>query len=247
MGSFERQQRTMDKIERPFIRDIVIEKNRFIEEQAHKVYNTRRISDDDYAKHKSNMMNIFAKYYSKTIEQFYSLIEGTTKKSLYNLETKQRDWVLFLVEWINERGGVAAQQTSTTTRDDIQKALLSAISSEEALTERSLVQKVLAVKGFSQFRARAIARTETHGAAMWASRRTANKIQIDTGIEMVKVWNAVEDERTRISHAGVDGQRRLMSQDFNVGGVKMDRPGDPKGGAGNVINCRCVLTYEPRE
>jgi hypothetical protein len=34
-----------------------------------------------------------------------------------------------------------------------------------------------------------------------------------------------------------------MNEDFIVGGVPMEYAGDPKGGASNVINCRCVIIY----
>jgi len=144
------------------------------------------------------------------------------------------------------RGGRAAIQTSSTTRDDILGALLALLTSEEAIPEQTFIERILKTKMFSPFRARTIARTETHGAAMYASKNTAIKIASETGTELVKQWNSVEDDRTRIDHSIVNGQKRLMDQDFNVGGFKMDRPSDPRGGAGNVINCRCVMTYERR-
>ena len=34
-----------------------------------------------------------------------------------------------------------------------------------------------------------------------------------------------------------------MDEDVIVGGVPMSYAGDPKGGAANVINCRCVVVY----
>ena len=32
-------------------------------------------------------------------------------------------------------------------------------------------------------------------------------------------------------------------EDFDVGGAKMQFPGDRKGGPNNVINCRCALGW----
>ena len=32
-------------------------------------------------------------------------------------------------------------------------------------------------------------------------------------------------------------------EDFDINGTPMSFPSDPKGGAKNVINCRCVLVY----
>ena len=34
-----------------------------------------------------------------------------------------------------------------------------------------------------------------------------------------------------------------MEEDFIVGGVPMEYAGDPRGGAKNVINCRCAVIY----
>ena len=34
-----------------------------------------------------------------------------------------------------------------------------------------------------------------------------------------------------------------MDEDFDIGGSPMNHAGDPKGGAKNVVNCRCVIVY----
>ena len=60
---------------------------------------------------------------------------------------------------------------------------------------------------------------------------------------MKKKWVSVSDDRTRSAHAEIQGQTRNMDEDFDVGGTKMKHPGDPRGGAANVINCRCVVVY----
>lgn len=58
------------------------------------------------------------------------------------------------------------------------------------------------------------------------------------------VWNAVMDERTRDDHADADQQVVNLGDPFEVGGEELMYPGDPAGSDGNVINCRCWLTYE---
>ena len=60
---------------------------------------------------------------------------------------------------------------------------------------------------------------------------------------MLKKWVATNDARTRTAHAQANGQTVDMSEDFTVGGVPMGFAGDSKGGAKNVINCRCVIVY----
>lgn len=95
----------------------------------------------------------------------------------------------------------------------------------------------------SRVRAERIARTETHVAAETGQFETA----VNSGLDLVKTWVAVEDARTRPAHAAADGQF-VPDLDglFTVGGEKLRYPGDPNGSPGNIINCRCVCIYEPR-
>ena len=42
-------------------------------------------------------------------------------------------------------------------------------------------------------------------------------------------------------------QRRVgQSERFNVSGEMLSFPGDPKGRAGNVVNCRCTVAIVPK-
>jgi len=58
------------------------------------------------------------------------------------------------------------------------------------------------------------------------------------GADMVKQWDSTLDSRTRESHAIVDGEIRELDEKFSNG---LMFPGDPSGGAAEVINCRCAL------
>lgn len=99
----------------------------------------------------------------------------------------------------------------------------------------------------SKFRALRIARTETLGIYNSATDASVR----DTGLKFTRVWSTTKDLRTRrrkknniYDHWIVDGQKRAQNEDFDVSGEKLSFPGDPKGSAGNIINCRCVLLYE---
>ena len=94
----------------------------------------------------------------------------------------------------------------------------------------------------SRSRAAAIARTELHTAAEWGAYQAA----LATGLDMVKEWSATEDRRTRPDHANADGQTIEMDAEFEVGDEHLFFPGDPKGSAGQIINCRCATLYWPR-
>jgi uncharacterized protein with gpF-like domain len=98
-----------------------------------------------------------------------------------------------------------------------------------------------AVPQIAVARSKVIARTETHGAAGYGAQAAAH----ETGLDLVKVWIAAEDERTRQSHADADGQRVRMDEAFSIGGEALMFPGDPNASPENVINCRCAVGYEP--
>jgi uncharacterized protein with gpF-like domain len=88
-----------------------------------------------------------------------------------------------------------------------------------------------------------IAKTETHAAAMAGADAGARA----TGLEMEKQWLSSGDDRTRASHAAVDGQTVGLNELFTVGGERLEYPGDPAGSAANVIQCRCTLLYVPKD
>ncbi len=67
---------------------------------------------------------------------------------------------------------------------------------------------------------------------------------IETGAisrtDVTFVWHATQDDRTRDSHAEMDGQEVAMGESFITGnGNALEFPGDPNGPPEEVINCRC--------
>ena len=61
--------------------------------------------------------------------------------------------------------------------------------------------------------------------------------------QLLKVWQAITDERTRPSHLDANGQIRKMSESYSVGGAILDYPADAGGPLSEVINCRCWEDY----
>ena len=59
-----------------------------------------------------------------------------------------------------------------------------------------------------------------------------------------KVWLTENDERVRMEHAEVDGQKIPIDELFIVGGEQMRYPHDYNATPQNIINCRCVCVYE---
>lgn len=87
-----------------------------------------------------------------------------------------------------------------------------------------------------------IARTEGHR-IQCASAMDALESAKEKGADVVKQWDAALDARTRESHQAVDGEIREVDKPFSNG---LMYPGDPSGGAAEVVNCRCALLQRAR-
>lgn len=108
------------------------------------------------------------------------------------------------------------------------------------------VDNVLNINGSENWPARAtvIARTETNRFFQAGQLASAQRVQEGRGIRIRKRWNDEDDGNVRRSHRNVDNQLRQLRQPFDVGTSMLQYPGDPAGAAGEVINCRCDLTFE---
>ncbi|QDM57314.1 head morphogenesis [Gordonia phage Tangerine] len=100
-----------------------------------------------------------------------------------------------------------------------------------------------------QWKARRIARTESHGAVSAGQLAAARVVEQQTGLRMWKRWLSTEDTRTRASHRVADGQTCPLDEPFRVGGFLLQHPADSISVAPHeVINCRCtMLIYDDDE
>lgn len=85
-------------------------------------------------------------------------------------------------------------------------------------------------------RTKTIARTEGHRIQQ-TSTADAQRAVKEQGADVVKQWDATLDGKTRESHRRVDGEIRELDEKFSNG---LMYPGDPSGGAAEVVNCRCA-------
>lgn len=82
-----------------------------------------------------------------------------------------------------------------------------------------------------------IARTEGHRIQVQSAMDACYKAK-EKGADVVKQWDSTLDDSTRESHVAVDGEIRELDKPFSNG---LMFPGDPSGGAAEVVNCRCAL------
>lgn len=76
-----------------------------------------------------------------------------------------------------------------------------------------------------------------HNYGKWESYKRAEKL----GLKVVKVWSATMDDRTRDSHAFLDGVSVKVNEEFPNG---LMYPCDPGGSAEEYWNCRCELSMD---
>ena len=100
-------------------------------------------------------------------------------------------------------------------------------------------------KDMSVSNAKRIVRTESVNAANYATNQSATDVFGKNNLQ--KEWIATFDNRTRIDHIQANGQVVDMNQKFLVGGEELSYPGDSRGSAANVINCRCTNAPFPKE
>lgn len=144
--------------------------------------------------------------------------------------------------WISSYAAAKVTRILETTRLRIRRSIER--GNEQSEPPRVLAKRITAETGgeIARSRAETIARTESLTAASVGGDEAARA----TGLQLDKRWGATEDLRTRPSHHKANDQLRAMDQLFDVGGAKLRFPRDPNGPAKEVINCRCVVLYEPR-
>lgn len=127
-------------------------------------------------------------------------------------------------------------------QDILAQGIEEGLSADEVgrLLERNVPVRMRAYN----FRGGTIARTEILSAYSLGEMQQVQ--DLDLGIR--KYWMARLDGRERQTHGDAYLNYRNnpinVQEDFIVGGEFMQRPGDPNGGAAEVINCRCVLGYK---
>lgn len=128
---------------------------------------------------------------------------------------------------------------------DLLKKKITAQVSRSIATGMTFEQTAKSLENYTRIgynKAIRIARTEGHRIQTTAT-MDAMEAAKDKGADVVKQWDATLDSKTRESHAQVDGEIRELDKPFSNG---LMYPGDPAGGAAEVVNCRCALLQRAR-
>lgn len=120
-------------------------------------------------------------------------------------------------------------------RQRLQNELAQAIILGESQNE--IIRRIRKVTGQAVYQARRVAQTERTRAQSQARWEAGNEAK-EMGLRVYNTWST-RMVNSREAHIERDG-KSAMQGDYFPGSV-MKYPGDPAGGAAEVINCHCVL------
>jgi len=181
----------------------------------------------------TRLQSILQSHYRQVINAF-------GERQLRNLQKQDTQFEQIYEDYVRSVGAERVVGIKRATRGIIQRVINANKDEGVAVIAREIRQKGQPFDSLNRYRSATIARTETHNAASFANDRVARSLNIP---DMQKRWTATNDPRTRATHVQASGQTVPMDEDFTVGGRSMGYAGDPRGGASNVINCRCVIVY----
>ena len=194
--------------------------------------------------------DLLTKHYKRVQRNFLN-IEG--KKEL-DINTLQDQTIKLALEtWAANMADQVASEITRTSLDDVRKAMEQAQEESEERLDAMALALAAAVILRRRFNSRksVIATTETNSSSE-NTKLTENSVKgevIVAGVIAakltIKIWNTVGDDRVRDTHKAANGQRRKLNEPFTVGGELFMYPSDRQFGPsiGNVINCRCTLSY----
>jgi uncharacterized protein with gpF-like domain len=150
------------------------------------------------------------------------------------------DFESIIMQWLNTNAGLRIVSVHHTLIESIIKVIADGYENNISIADitRNLQNKF----GWYKEQALRIARTETTTATNASTVMAAQ----NSNLELEKMWISVQDNRTRIKifdHLDMNGQKVNATSPFFVGGEELEYPGDPKGKAGNTINCRCKVVF----
>jgi hypothetical protein len=176
-------------------------------------------------------------------------------KDLTNVMQKndfqERLWEIEMERYITDVAGskitLVTNYTKESIRQELKKVMQQGMNEGLSIFEIMKNLRTDLTKGyystFTKARALRIVKTEVMTASNQGSITAANL----SGYASKKSWVTSPEgvaKKERHNAMNMNGQTVLIHDYFDVGGVRMMYPGDPDGGAENVINCNCTLTYQ---
>jgi ubiquinone biosynthesis protein UbiJ len=217
--------------------------------EAHTVDAIPALVDSVVSKTKPLLAAQYATVYNRVGLVFAQKTLSTVKAN-GNLRT---EWERNVARYLDTQGAqriVAVNETTKKRISQVVKQMTAEGRSVGQIAEE--IDKQVQLEQIIANRSMVIAHTETISASNWGSLEGAKT----SGAKVRKEWISTRDTAIRtiadgaqFDHLAMDGKTALLDDDFQVptssGGFEpMSFPGDPRGSAGDVINCRCVVGYQ---
>lgn len=206
-----------------------------------------------------NLDDIFAAY--KQVYQHVGLIQGkrTGKQINYQIkEIESKDFTLNqfislfernVIAFLIQSGGLRIRSVRREYVFFINEIIARGLNDNKTMSQVTTdLDRLFRSRRWYRWQSMRIARTETTTAANLAATIASES----SNAVMEKVWISSQDARTRrppeshFDHYDMNGVKVPLAKTFNVSGEELLYPGDPKGSAGNVINCRCTVGQVPK-
>lgn len=252
MAARERFLDLMDRLERQFAPQVtdLLEKDMLALTDA---FRLTRLSAAGLPDAPRELSSILRSLWASSITEASSAFIDEYREG-FPSSTKAADIPGLIESYIQNLRPQVASQILETSRTQVRDLMTGGLASGESADAvyRTLLEKI---PSLSETRGILISRTEIHAATQFAAWQLARR----SSIPLVKVWSSVSDERTRdfgelgkisaFNHRTMDGVRADLNDVFLVpriiGGYEaLMFPGDPRGSASNIINCRCIQLYE---
>jgi HK97 family phage portal protein len=141
--------------------------------------------------------------------------------------------------WLKDNARFSGESFDTSMRDRTRTLIADALAGDaDKILDVSKLKKLVAdqLALEEEYRVERLVRTELNSAY---NESTLQQMRISNVVQK-KEWRTYLDNRTRDAHRNANGQTVQVNMPFTVDGENLDRPGDPKGSAANIINCRCT-------
>lgn len=136
--------------------------------------------------------------------------------------------------WLENKKDVFAEQINETTFEKLKEEFEESLKLGE--DRILLVERIKTTyKNIKKSRAETIARTEVHSLMQYGTHEGYRQGGIHTKIW---IWSVGTKGGARDSHQLMDGEEVPIGTAFSNG---LMYPSDPRGGAGEVINCQCII------
>ena len=180
----------------------------------------------------------FAKWYGNNYKKY---IQKNTQVKAY-----EEIWKEVFAAQGAKVGATLAPIVQGTARKEFQRLLKRLMTDPEFAAENMVVKARVLSKQFpklAEWQSLRVIKTEGNYVANLGTSESAKTFFGENGTN--KVWNC-NFINSRDWHKDAHNQKRSFNEKFDVGGQKMNLPGDPTANGANRVNCNCYVTYEPK-